>query len=448
MDYQTSKRMSSKSQDKLQALNIADYFTLAMDEEIRNDGLPGSLCAVVLEFSQKPDIETLELRINEFVHCFPVALASLQQRGNRFYWCKRELPPQVFFQHLSATENSSHEFQQQIIDQVINQKQARETSTPIEFHLLTEPADYTLIIRWIHPFCDARGIDLIMRYVATENPTDRQHFLQPDTKALVNVQLDKYHWWQKISLLLKGKSYINRLDKLQSIQPFTSEQTPERLNYLIQKLSITETEQVLKKSRELVGLTGTSLYYIGCMMRALDKLNAEKEGQAYCVPYAFNLRKQRALSPVINNHVCALFAQVPREIINDRKQFFSYLKQQHATAIRQKLDYAFLPLMWAGSWLSLDKYGDILRLSSSGKERSSFWFSDVGRLDAPANDFLGAEIKSLFHLCQVTTPPALAFLCCIYQNQLILSYNFVEPQCDKVQIAQLQQLVLAELLAD
>jgi len=435
--------MSDSKEDIIQALNIADSFTLAMDEEIRQDGLAGSLCGFALELEQYPDIETLQNRISQFSQHFPVALASLQQRGKRFYWCKRNAPPQLFFQHDNSETQNAVSFQKDTINRLINDRQDRETIAPIEFHLIHSPVQTCFFIRWIHPFCDARGIDLILKYLCADDTTP---FEQPSSKPLVNQQLDKYPWWKKIILLLKGKRYIASIDKLESIQALNSTQPPERLNHSIQHLTVEQTKQVLKLARSSVGLTGTSLYYIACLMRALDKMNPNNKGEAYCSPYAFNLRKQRALTPVTANHVCALFSQAPRDIVKDREKLFAHLKQQNKEVIRQQLDYAFLPLMWAGSWLSLDEYGKILRLSSAGKERSSFWFSDVGILDIPKQSFPGSEISSLFHLCQVTSPPGLAFLCCIYQGQLTLSYNFVEPLASSEQIERLHQLVLTELL--
>jgi NRPS condensation-like uncharacterized protein len=431
--------MKKHNIDIIEVLNPADSFTLAMDEEIRKEGLSGSYGCFALELSNTPDIETLQQRINELCQRFPVLLASLQQRGRHFYWCKRKQMPQLFFQHCCPENQSEEDFQQTKIDQIINHKQARETITPIEFHLLTGTTKNTFFTRWIHPVCDARGADLILKYLCTEDAKQRQQFGLPETKPLVNLQLDKYRWWKKIGLLIKGKRYIEKLDRLQSIQPFNTEQAPQRLNYTI-------TDLVIKLARKQVGLTGTSLYYIGCLMRALEKMNPENEGAAYCAPYAFNLRKQRALAPMTGNHVCALFAQAPRDIVKDRQKLFIHLKQQNTDVIRQQQDYAFLPLMWAGSWLSLEEYGKILRLSSAGIERSSFWFSDVGRLNIPAHSFPGTEINNVFHVCQVTTPPGLAFLSCIYRNQLTLSYNFVEPLTNPEQIQALHQLVLAELL--
>ena len=441
--------MRIKTEDILEKLNPADSFTLVMDEEIRRDGMAGSYGCFALELTNIPDIAELQQRITEFSQRFPVAQASLQQIGRRFYWCRRNDPPPLFFQHHCPEDQNEADFQQHTIDRIINHKQTRETVTPIEFHLLTGPTQHTFFTRWFHPFGDARGADLILKYLCTADEAKRLQFGLPETGALVNAQLGKYRWWQKIGLLLKGKRYIEKLDSLESIQPFENDLPPQHLNYTIKRLTEAQTGQVIKLARQYVGLTGTSLYYIGCLMRALEKMHPDNAGEAYCVPYAFNLRKQRALTPMTGNHISALFAQAPRDVVQDRQKLFTHLKQQNAQVIRQQLDYAFLPLMWAGSWQSLAKYGKTLRLSyGSGKERSSFWFSDIGRLDLPVDSFPGAEIKGVFHVSQVTSPPTLAFLSCIYRNQLTLSYNFIEPVSNPEQIEKLHQLMLAELLGE
>ena len=441
--------MSRSKPDILEPLNPADSFTLAMDEEIRKDGLAGSYGCFALDLSDTPDTVALQQRITEFSQRFPVALARLTQIGRRFYWCRRNDPPQLFFQHHCPKDQNESDFRHSTLDRIINDKRDRESVAPIEFHLLTGPSSHTFFTRWIHPFCDARGADLILKYLCTADEAQRQKFGLPETKPLVYVQLRKYRWWQKIGLFWKAKTYIEKLDRLESILPFQDNELPQRLNYKIYTLSEGQTDRIVKQTRQHVGLTGTSLYYIGCLMRSLEKMQPDRAGDAYCAPYAFNLRKQRALSPMTGNHVCALFAQAPRAIVADRQALFTHLKQQNAEVIRKQLDYAFLPLMWAGSWLSLKKYGETLRLSyGSGKERSSFWFSDIGRLDIPAASFPGAEIKGLFHVCQVTSPPALALLSCIFDNRLILSYNFVEPLGNSEYIEKLHRIMLAELLGE
>ena len=440
--------MSQNNAAIIEGLNPADAFTLAMDQEIRNDGLAGSYGCFALELNRLPDIAELNHRIQCFFQQFPLANARLEQRGRRFYWCKTEQAP-IFLNphHLADSAKDETTFHHQTLVDLVNECKPRETLQPISFHLISSPNQHTFFCRWIHPFCDARGADLILQYLCAEDDSERQKFGQPASRPLVNLQLDKFHWWQKLGLLLKGKRYIDRLDSLKSIQPFPIKKPAQQLDFAIHRLSEEQTQTVQALSRKACGLTGASLYYIGCLMRALEQLNPTAEGEAYCAPYAFNLRKQRALTPVTGNHVCALFAQAPRDIVKDRTQLFTYLKQQNQQVIRQQLDYAFLPLMWAGSWLSLEEYGKTLRLSyGSGEERSSFWFSDIGNISLPNDRFPGAKINAIFHICQVTSPPSLAFLTGIYQNRLNLSYNFVKPSVSPEQIDALHQRVIAELL--
>lgn len=442
--------MKPKQANILQALNPSDYFTLAMDEEIRREGMPGSLCGFALELNQRPDAALLGARITEFLIKFPVSSASLQQRGKHFYWCTRDTPRQAFFQHSCPAGQNDEAFQQTTIETLINQHENREEVSPVEFHLLAGSEKHIFFMRWIHPFCDARGADLILKYLCTDDARKRELFNKPVSKPLVIMQLDKFRWWQKIGLFLKAKRHIEHLDQLQSISPITQQDNPltaKKLHYSVRRLSEEQSAQITQQTRRHVGLTGTSLYYLGCMMRALEKSNPHQPGEAYCVPYAFNLRKNKALTPVLANHVGALFAQAPRAIVQDREQLFRHLKQQNAESIRQQLDYAFLPLMWAARWLSLEKYGKTLRQSyKTGEERSSFWFSDIGQPDLSGQRFFGADITGLFHLSQISSPPALALLSCHYQNRLTLTYNYIEPMFNKVWIDELHETMLMELL--
>ncbi len=440
--------MSDSQQKIVQGLNPADYFTLAMDEEIRQENMPGSLCGFALELSKQPDLEVLQQRINEFGLKFPLAYASLQQKGKRFFWYERAESPNLF-KHYAAKKNDTADFHKTVLLDLINEKHDREAILPISFHLISSEHKSVFLLRWIHPFCDARSADLILKYLCTESEQQREKFDFPKLDSLVNRQLAKYKWWQKIALFFKAKRYITSLDTLPSVIHADTQQTPERLNYQTYSLTLEQTQRVNKLARQQVGLTGTSLYYIGCFMRALYRMNPEQAGEAYCAPYAFNLRKNKALSPVLGNHVGALFAQAPKSILDNREALFQHLKQQHTQVIREKLDYAFLPVMWAASWLSLAKHGEQLRKAyGTGGERSSFWFSDIGRTDVSEMSFFDSEIADILHLCQVTSPPALAFLSCQFNQKLSFSYNFVEPLFEMQWIEQLHDLMLDELLME
>lgn len=439
--------MNTSTQGIIQVLNPSDCFTLAMDEEIRQENMPGSQCGFALELADNPDSNVIQLRINEFGERFPLAFASLQQRGKRFFWCRREQQFPLFHQHTSANTGNEKEFHKQTVLQLLNHKQARETVPPIEFHLIQSPSKNTFLMRWIHPFCDAKGADLILKYLCTDDAEQRLKFDFPKLEPLVNTQLARYKWWQKALMFIKAKRHITQLDTLQSIIHADTSKAPERLNYHTYTLSPEQTQTINQNIRQQVGLTASSLYYVGCLMRALHRMNPEQAGDAYCAPYAFNLRRSKALSPLLSNHVAPLFAQAPKAILHDRPALFQHLKQQNINTIRNKLDYAFLPIMWAASWLSLEQHGKKLRTSMrTGTERSSFWFSDIGNVDLSNASFFSTNITKIYHLCQISSPPAIAFLSCQFNQQLTLSYNFIEPLFTEEWIETLHENMLEELL--
>ncbi len=430
-----------------QALNPADYFTLAIDEALRLENMPGNLCGFGLELDKQPDVSELCTRILEFMQQFPEVTASLQQQGRRFFWRQRPEPQQLFYQHHCSSIESETFFFQTTISQIINHHAPRESLAPIEFHLLTGPNRHALLLRWHHPLCDARGAELILKYLCTESLEQRALFDQPNTPSLVQAQLAKYSWWRKLRFFWQAYRYIRRLDHYRSIQHRQSLDAPKRLHALTFRLTETQTQQVAEHSRRLTGLTGTSLYYIGCLMRALHKLEPDAPGEAYLAPYAFNLRKQKALTPLLGNHLGTLFAQAPKALLDNREQLFAHLKEQYAQTLKQQLDQAFFPTMWAASFLPLVKHIKELRASyKDGSERSSFWFSDIGQLDSVERNFFGADITGVFHTCQVTSPPGLGLLMCKYRGQLTLNYNFVEPLFNETWIKQLHERMSHELL--
>lgn len=443
----TPQSMKTPSNDIIQPLNPSDYLTLAMDEEIRQEQMPGSQCGFALELSKAPDINAIELRINEFGTRFPLAFASLQQHGKRFFWCKRKQQHPLFHHHNAPDTVNETDFHKQTVLSILNHQQAREINPPVEFHLIQSATKNTFLMRWIHPFCDAKGADLILKYLCTNDAEQRLRFDLPKLGPLINQQLAKYTWWQKIAMFIKAKHFTTQLDSLQSIIHADTSKAPKQLNFHTYTLSPKQTKAINKLTRQHVGITGTSLYYVGCFMRALHKMNPEQLGEAYCTPYTFNLRKNKALSPLLGNHVAPLFAQAPKTILHDRVALFQHLKQQNANTIRKKLDYAFLPLMWAASWLSLEKHGEKLRKSMRTEtERSSFWFSDIGNVDLSNASFFNADITKIYHLCQICSPPALAFLSCQFNQQLTLSYNFIEPLLTEEWIETLHNYMLEELL--
>jgi hypothetical protein len=425
----------------LQRLNPADHFTLVLDHQIRKSGLAGNYCALVMELEGVPDHAEIAQRCAAFAGRFPLAVARLSRQGRQYAWVPSNddsLPFQVSKLNKDVDDATC---QQQRLLEVVNKVAPVLTSAPFELHLI-ESADYSLLVlRWFHPAADAKGAELVLHHLFNESqPT------QPSQLAPVDNLQQQWGLWRKFRLARQAVVNIRRLDRHASVLPVDTQLTADRLTLKLVRYDTDQTAQIMAYARKHTGMTGTTLYLIGCMMRAMEAAGATQEGDAYCVPYAANLRRRKALSPVLGNHVGFLFAQAERDIVLSREQLFTHLSDQNRAAIRQGLDHAMLPLMQAGSWLPLEKYGRIVRESPSMRERSSFWFSYTGDMEPEPAVIAGCRVQGMYQLSQITSPPGLGLLASSFQGRLVLSYNYINNQVQTDWIERLTQAMTAELL--
>ncbi len=402
----------------LKALNTADHFTLMMDHEIRKSGLSGNFCALVFELDKKLEPELLAKKTAAFLQRFPEANVRLEKQGRRYFWKQNTTDKPIFFTHQAANPCEAHT----CIESIINTQISPFDVAPIAFHLINMPEGSFFLLRWFHPICDAKGAELIVHYLLN----DEQSALSQAESPFEHLT-QKWGFWKKISMMLQAKRHISHLEKISSSLPQLSSEHPDQLKFKLLKFNKETSKLILRRAMKEAGMTSTALYFIGCLMRALEKTGCnEKEG--FCVPYAMNMRKRKALFPLFGNQVSFLFAQASMHDVLDRKKLFSSLRAQHKNTIRSALDQALVPLMWAGSWLPLEKYGAIIRNTAQGEERSSFWFSYTGEPDPKVTDISGSPVKSMFQVSQVTSAPSLGMLVSQYNGEITLSFNYVANQ--------------------
>ena len=405
----------------LQRLNPADHFTLVLDHEIRKSGLAGNYCALVLELDGVPDPAEITRRCHHFARRFPLAVARLSRQGRQYAWVpsgEDSLPFQI-----SKLDTDDTACREQRLLEIVNQGAPVSASAPFELHLIESTGHSLLVLRWFHPATDAKGAELVLYHLFNDAQSAQQ--LQP---APLDRLQQQWSWWRKFRLGRQAVLNIRRLDKHASVLPIDAQEPADRLALQRVCYDAAQTAEIMAHAREHTGMTGTTLYLIGCMMRAMEAVGASQEGDAYCVPYAANLRRRKALSPVFGNQVSFLFAQAGRDTVRSRQRLFTHLREQNRSAIRQGLDYAMLPLMQAGSWLSLDKYGRIVRDSPGGRERSSFWFSFTGEMEPEPETIAGCPVRGMFQVSQVSSPPGLGLLASLFQGRLVLSYNCINNQ--------------------
>ncbi len=412
-----------------------------MDHEIRKSGLAGNYCALVMELEGVPDHTEIAQRCTDFTGRFPLVVARLSRQGRQYAWIPSDdnsLP----FQVSKLDKDPGGATCRQRLLKIINKSAAVSASAPFELHLI-ESADRSLLaLRWFHPASDAKGAELVLHHLFNNS----QLYL-PQSPLPVDRLLRQWGLWRKFSLARQAVHNIHRLDRQASVLPVVDTQcSADRLALKLVCYDREQTARIMAHARQHTGMTGTALYLIGCMMRAMEAAGVTQAGDAYCVPYAVNLRRRKALSPVLGNQVSFLFAQAGRDLVRSRQQLFAQLADQNRAAIRQGLDHAMLPLMQAGSWLSLDRYGRIVRDSPSKRERSSFWFSYTGDMEPEPVAIAGCQVRGMYQISQVTSPPGLGVLACNFQGRLVLSYNYINHQVQTDWLERLTQAMTAELL--
>ncbi|HHH13063.1 MAG TPA: hypothetical protein ENJ98_02395 [Thiolapillus brandeum] len=419
-------------------LNPADHFLLAMDREIRKAGLPGAWCAFALELGGEPDGDALETGLAELARRFPVLGGRLVARGRRFAWQVPENPVIPLYHHTWDGAVSP------ALETLLNGAGDAFASPPLDFHCFRGEERCLLVARWLHPLLDAGGVRRLFDYLAAPQRRDRYH---GDESSLVLRRLRSWSWPRRLRLLWRGKRHNDWIDRLASSQPARPADGTRRLRHTLLRLDESETAQVLASARRRVGLGGQTLYLIGSLMRALEAAGPALRRDAWCIPYAFDLRPGNAPVPVTGNQVAALFAQADHATTTDRDALFRHLRAQHEDAVRRELDQAYLPLMWLGQWLPLVRYAEILRWQKSGGERASAWFSDVGEVRWATPDFLGAPLVGVHHACQITAPPGLAVLFARHGGRLQAAINYLTPDFDAAWIDRFRRHLRDELLA-
>lgn len=420
--------------------NPADYFTFVLDQEIRGAGMPGGYCGFVLELGAEPDLERLQARLDDLVERFPKASARLERRGKRWAWIPGGR--RILLERLACPPGADQDAAaQELIVELFNRPTPLESTLPLRLHWIAGGEGGSLLLNWTHPLLDARGGKILLDFLASDQPEAFR-----ESPSLLLEKLAQWSLWKKIRLFLKGKRHNYTVNQLDSCLPTLAEHGPQTLRLAVRRYPEEDSQRIAALARQHMGLAGKSLYLIGCLLRAVEATGPPAAKAGYCVPYAFNLRRPNAPTPVFGNHVGCLFARATRAQVRDREGLLRHLLAQYRETVAQELDYAYLPLMWLGQWLSPARYARLLREQHSGGELSSLWFSDIGELRWGPKGFLGAPVRGMFHLCWMTLPPGLALLAGQCNGRLTLSYSYLHPAVDEDWMRQVMARMDAELL--
>jgi hypothetical protein len=438
MDQASPPRLSAAQ--PLIAFNPADYFTLVLDHEMRAAGMPGGYCGFVLELGAEPGLERLQQRLDLLTRQFPQASARLERRGKRYFWAPtgRRIALEC---HACPAGGDQPAAAQALILDIFNRPAPLAESLPLTLHWIACQTGGMLLLNWMHPLLDARGGKILLDYLCSDAPEKFQ-----ESPPLIGAKLAQWTLGQKIRYALRAKRHNDAANRMDSCLPTLMEQGQQALRLRVRRYDLPSSQRIAQLALKHTGMAGKTLYTLGCFMRAMEQAGPPAAKAGYCIPYAFNLRRQNAPTPIFGNQISCVFARASRAQTRQREALFAHLLAQHRDTVRQELDLAYLPLMWLGQWLSPARYARLLRKQHSGGELSSVWFSDIGELRWRQEGFLGAPVTGMFHLCWMTLPPGLALLAGQSNGQLSLSFSYLHPAVDEAWLERLIACMDAELL--
>lgn len=392
--------------------------------------MPGGYCGFALELASEPDLDLLQQRLDVLVNRFPRTTARIERRGKRHLFVGSD-------QRIVLERHQAESDVQTTLLAIFN----RPESQLLTVHWIAAAAGGSLLLVWSHPLLDARGAKILLDFLTSQQPDNFK-----ESPSLIDAKLAQWSWWKKLLLLIKAKRHNNVSNSLDSCLPTTTDSGPQNLRLKQQRFDAGQSKRIAALAQHHTGLAGRTLYYLGCLMRAIEQVGPPAAKAGYCIPYAFNLRRQNAPTPVLGNHVGCLFARADRQQVTDRKGLFQHLLAEHRQVVKAELDLAYLPLMWLGQWLEPARYAQLLRKQHSGGELSSLWFSDIGDMSWAKTGFLGAQVSNITMLCWMTLPPGLALLVGQLDGRLTLSYSYLSPAVDETWLDAVLERMQAELL--
>lgn len=436
MDRPTSQGVTRK-------LNPADFHTLALDYEAKRDDLAGHYCMAVLELSGTLQTSVLQQRFQQLLDAIPWLQARLVARTFGYQWQLRDDSVPAFFEQPLDTESSQTEG---VHESLANLLVSRDLVAPVSLHVLRGTDNSLLALRWHHPLLDALGAELLLKALVSSRPVAESAEQEERCVAPVDNLLARSSWWSALRAVWGAQRSFVRLDRQVSSQLMTGTLDSHTPGCSRLQLDLEESTNALQEARRTIGMTGTALYFMGCLLRALEQTGLASPGEAFFVPYAVNLRRRGAPGPMLGNQVSFLFATAPLEVVRDRARLFSWLREQNHGSLRERLPFNFVPFMKVTSLLPLGVYSRLVRYRFPGHERASFWFSYTGEFQIPSDDVFGCSVTGYSQLSAVTAPPGFAVLVNQFQGRLSFVINYAREAFDSEWIETLRARLRSEVL--
>lgn len=379
-----------------QPLGAIDLFHLRAHHEMRQQGLRGNACALVLQLSGRVPTDRLRARLQQAAEAMPELRWQLRRDSRlRYVWRPQAHAPELLSQQVLAHDSGLLPRVTQLIDTPVD------GAAPWHIRLYRGPERDALALRWFHPITDALGAQRLLRWLgapdAPDPPPADKRWGTPD-RLLKNADRDK--------LIAMARSYTEHVMKLGEVPVLSlhgarAGRSLGNMAALRLQLSERETAAFDMSLRARAKLADTSLI-VWSAARLIDRLLAERgfSPPQQLVPLPLSLDPKRGAQRMFGNHLSMMMLSLSRAELRDEAAAVASLATQRRAIIRHKHDAAMLAGLRLAWPLPSPIFSWLMRRPFGG-ERSSLVVSNPGPIEI--DEMFGVPVADAYGL-----PTALA----------------------------------------
>ncbi len=418
-----------------------DYFMHGQDLRMRQSGLPGNVCCAVIHLENGLDMERLRGRLAgspvldwlsrvHIVRPFPIVPAKWRTAAN---------PRPVLFEHNdnNCGANGSWELPPAVAARELHAARGPGLAFDVIRH-----ADGTshLYLSWNHTLLDARGLDLLLTHLNTDDAAKRDAALE----NLISPRQTKSEldgWWPNVKMARGSVKWLNESgsEPLFSLVPPGPRPASCRNRYRIVTFTEDETARIDARCQKLNAGFRRSHVYLAASVRALHGI-AQKRGNkdgAYLIPVPHDTRRRGANGPIFSNHLSILFYRIEPKFAGRITDILGELSRQMTDQIRDKFPESCMAALDMFKPLPLGFYVRHLGKPTRGKI-ATFCFSDSGETCAGMKDLWGGRILDVTHLVPAWRPPGLIIVFLRFGRRLSAQISSVDDCLSPAEVDELE----------
>ena len=334
-------------------LTGGDYFMYSLEHGMRQVGMFGSNCRIVLRLAGKPDTAQLQQCLAASPLFDWLGRARLARPLPLFAprWRMAAQPATLFQEHIG--NGASRDAEAGLPPAILGRPLRADRSPALALDLVCHAdgaAD--LALSWNHTLMDVHGAELLLRHLhdgGSAVPASRLPESHNPEQAELGLSRLWRGYWRRLLFARNSLGLINSVchEPLFSMLPGAKPKGACRNHYRILTLTETEGARAEAHCQRLNAGFRRSLFHLAATIQAVHGLAVSwgKATGAYLVPVPHNLRRPGATGPILSNQLSFLFYRIEPEMAGNMSATIAELTRQMAEQVRNQYPASFLAAM-------------------------------------------------------------------------------------------------------